>query len=48
MGEDPNEGKLKYGKFSSGVNHGSTATLNMPVQKMKIEAVNQDYSVRMN
>jgi hypothetical protein len=48
MGKDPIDGQIKYEKFSSGVNHGSTTTLNMPAQKMKIEAVNQDYSVRMN
>ena len=48
LGKDPIDGQIKYEKFSSGVNHGSTTTLNMPAQKMKIEAVNQDYSVRMN
>ena len=47
LGKDPIDGVIKYEKFSSGVNHGSTTTLNMPAQKMKIEAVNQDYSVRM-
>jgi hypothetical protein len=48
LGKDPVDGEIKYEKFSSGVNHGSTTTLNMPAQKMKIEAVNQDYTVRMN
>jgi pyruvate formate-lyase activating enzyme-like uncharacterized protein len=48
LGKDAIDGQIKYEKFSSGVNHGSTTTLNMPAQKMKIEAVNQDYSVRMN
>jgi hypothetical protein len=48
LGKDSIDGQIKYEKFSSGVNHGSTTTLNMPAQKMKIEAVNQDYSVRMN
>jgi len=48
LDKDPVDGQVKYEKFSSGVNHGSTTTLNLPAQKMKIEAVNQDYSVRMN
>ena len=47
LGQDPIDGQIKYEKFSSGVNHGSTTTLSMPAQKMKIEAVNQDYSMRM-
>jgi hypothetical protein len=48
LGKDAIDGQIKYEKFSSGVNHGSTTTLSMPAQKMKIEAVNQDYSIRMN
>ena len=47
LDKDAIDGQIKYEKFSSGVNHGSTTTLNMPAQKMKIDAVNQDYSVRM-
>jgi len=47
LGKDTIDGQIKYEKFSSGVNHGATTTLNMPAQKMKIDAVNQDYSVRM-
>jgi hypothetical protein len=47
LGKDAIDGQIKFEKFSSGVNHGSTTTLNMPAQKMKIDAVNQDYSVRM-
>jgi hypothetical protein len=47
LGKDPINGEIKYEKFSSGVNHGSTTTLNMPAQKMKIDARNQDYSQRI-
>lgn len=47
LGKDPIDGEINYEKFSSGVNHGSTTILNMPAQKMKINAVNQDYSQRV-
>lgn len=47
LGKDPIDGEIKYEKFSSGVNHGSTTVLNMPAQKMKIDAQNQDYSQRV-
>jgi len=47
LGKDPVDGEVKYEKFSSGVNHGSTTLLNMPAQKMRIDAVNQDYSQRV-
>jgi len=47
LDKDPIDGKIKYEKFSSGVNHGSQTLLNMPAQKMKIDAVNQDYSQRV-
>lgn len=47
LGKDPVDGEVKYEKFSSGVNHGSETVLNMPAQKMKIDAKNQDYSQRM-
>jgi hypothetical protein len=47
LGKDPVNGEIKYEKFSSGVNHGSTTLLNMPAQKMKIDAINQDYSQRV-
>jgi hypothetical protein len=47
LGSDPVDGEIKYEKFSNGVNHGSQTTLNMPVQKMRISAVNQDYSKRV-
>jgi len=48
LGKDPVNGEINYEKFSSGINHGSTTVLNMPAQKMKIEAKNQDYSQRVN
>ena len=47
LGTDPIEGEIKYEKFSSGVSHGSTTLLNMPAQKMRIDAKNQDYSQRV-
>ena len=47
LGKDPIDGEIKYEKFSSGVNHGSVTLLNMPAQKMKIDAKNQDYSKRV-
>ena len=47
LGKDPVDGEIKYEKFSSGVNHGSATVLNMPAQKMKIDARNQDYSQRV-
>jgi hypothetical protein len=48
LGKDPVDGEINYEKFSNGVNHGSTTMLNMPAQKMKIDAKNQDYSQRVN
>jgi hypothetical protein len=48
LGKDPIAGELNYEKFSSGINHGSTTVLNLPAQKMVINAVNQDYSQRVN
>lgn len=47
LGKDPIDGQINYEKFSSGINHGSTTVLNMPAQKMKIDAKNQDYSQRV-
>lgn len=47
LGKDPVNGEINYEKFSSGVNHGSTTLLNMPAQKMKIDAKNQDYTQRV-
>jgi hypothetical protein len=47
VGKDPVDGEISYEKFSSGVNHSSETVLNMPAEKMKINAVNQDYSKRV-
>jgi hypothetical protein len=47
LGKDPIDGEISYEKFSSGVNHGSATVLNLPSQKMKINANNQDYSQRV-
>lgn len=47
VGKDPVDGEINYEKFSSGINHGSTTILNMPAEKMKINAANQDYSKRV-
>lgn len=47
LGQDPIEGEINYEKFSSGINHGTTTILNMPAEKMRIEATNQDYSQRV-
>jgi hypothetical protein len=47
LGKDPVSGEINYEKFSSGVNHGSTTVLNMPAEKMIINAKNQDYSQRV-
>jgi hypothetical protein len=47
LGPDAIDGEINYEKFSSGVNHGSSTVLNMPAQKMVINAVNQDYTQRV-
>ena len=47
LGKDAIDGQINYEKFSSGINHGTTTILNMPAQKMKIDAKNQDYSQRV-
>lgn len=47
LGKDAVDGEINYEKFNSGVNHGSITMLNMPAQKMKIDAKNQDYSQKV-
>jgi pyruvate formate-lyase activating enzyme-like uncharacterized protein len=47
VGKDAIDGEINYEKFSSGTNHVSTTVLNMPAQKMKIDAKNQDYTQRV-
>jgi hypothetical protein len=46
--KNPVDGVINYEKFSSGVSHGSTTVLNLPAKKAKIDAVNKDYSQRVN
>lgn len=48
LGQDKIEGKLNYETFSNGTSHLSTTTLNLPAQKMNIDAKNQDYTIRVN
>lgn len=48
LNKDAMDGEIKYEKFSSGINHGSETVINLPAQKAKIEAKNQDYSKRVN
>lgn len=47
LGQDRIEGKLNYELFSNGTNHLSTTSLDLPAQKMTIEAKNQDYTIRI-
>lgn len=47
LGKDALSGEINYEKFSSGINHGTTTVLNMPAQKMVINAKNQDYTQRV-
>jgi hypothetical protein len=47
LGSDRIEGKLNYEKFTNGTNHISTTLLNLPAQKMNIEAKNLDYTIRV-
>lgn len=48
LGKDAVNGEINYAKFDSGVSHGSTTILNLPAQKMTINAVNQDYAQKVN
>ncbi len=48
LGKDPIDGQVNFEKFTSGVSHVSTTLMNLPAQKMKINATNQDYSQRVN
>lgn len=47
LGKDALNGEINYEKFSSGINHSTTTMLNMPAQKMVINATNQDYTQRV-
>jgi hypothetical protein len=48
LGNDAITGMLYYDKFSNGTVHGSVTTINLPVQKMRLEGANQDYTIRVN
>jgi len=48
LGTDPISGVIEYEKFSSGVSHVSKSVLNLPSKKAVINAVNKDYSQRVN
>jgi hypothetical protein len=48
LGKDSVTGEINYGRFDSGVSHGSTTVLNLPAQKMTINATNQDYAQKVN
>jgi hypothetical protein len=47
LGKDLEEGEINYEKIRSGISHGSTTVLNLPAQKIKINAQNHDYSQRV-
>lgn len=47
LGKDPIDGEIKYEKFSSGINHGAQTVINMPAQKARVDAINKDYSKRV-
>lgn len=47
LGKDAIDGKLSFDKFSNGTLHGTTTVLNLPVQRMRLEGVNQDYTIRV-
>lgn len=48
VGEDPIEGEIKYGKFSSGISHVTETIMNLAGKGAVINAKNQDYSQRIN
>jgi hypothetical protein len=47
LGADLIDGQLSYDKFTNGTVHGTTTILNLPVQKMRIDGLNQDYTIRV-
>lgn len=47
LNNDPISGKINYEKFNSGVNHVSNTVLNLPAKKALINAVNKDYTKRI-
>jgi hypothetical protein len=47
MGEDPISGEIHYDKFSSGISHVSTSTLNLPAKNAVIKSCNKDFVKRV-
>jgi len=47
LDEDPINGELKYGTFSSGISHGTETLINLPGKNAVINAENKDYSQRI-
>lgn len=47
LGTDPISGEINYGKFSSGISHGTTTVLNLPVKGAVINSENKDYTIRV-
>lgn len=47
LGKDAIDGEIKYEVFEGGINHSTATVLNMPAQKMTINAANQDYSKKV-
>ncbi|SEI75417.1 hypothetical protein SAMN05192553_101118 [Cyclobacterium xiamenense] len=49
MNADPISGEVRYDTFkSSGVNHITTTKLDLPVENVKIEGQNKDYTIRVD
>lgn len=48
LDEDPINGELKYGTFSSGISHGTETLINLPGKNAIINAENKDYSQRIH
>lgn len=48
LDKDPISGEIRYEKFSSGINHATGSILNLPSKKALLNAINQDYSQRVN
>jgi len=47
LGTDPISGEINYGKFNSGVSHGTTSVLNLPAKNAVITSENKDYTIRV-
>jgi hypothetical protein len=47
LDQDPISGEITYETFSSGINHSTGSVMNLPAKKARIEAINQDYSQRI-